>query len=449
MKSILIKNGYLITMDADGHRLYGDILIEGKYIKKIAPEIEIETDKVIDATDKLILPGFVQSHVHLCQSLLRGQADDQPLMDWLDTITSLEFRHTPETLYASARIGIAEMIKSGTTSIIDMGTLHHQDSIFQAIEESGIRAQAGKAMMDLTENLPPLLRESTEDSLKNSIDYMHKWHGKADGRIRYGFAPRWQLWNTTELLQTIKQEADNNPGVGIHGHAGEIEYEVEAMIKQTGMRNFTYLEDIGVVGPNVQMAHCIWLDDDEYRVMAETGTHALHCPCCNTKLGSGIAKVPEMLEMGINVALGSDGAPSNNNLDMFIEMRLASVIHKYRLGAEAMPAEDVLHMATMGGAKAIGMADQIGSLEEGKIADIIILDDGGLCAAPIRSFEDDDIVKRLVSAYQSASVQTSIIDGQVVMEDRQLLTIDETEIIQDGKKALADLWERKLADETI
>jgi len=447
MTSILIKNGYLITMDQKGTRQYGDIYIEDRKINKIAPKINMEADKVIDATDKLVLPGFVQSHIHLCQSLLRGQADDQPLMDWLDTITSLEFRHTPETLYASARIGIAEMIRSGTTSVIDMGTLHHQDSVFKAIEESGIRAQAGKAMMDLTENLPPLLRESTEDSLKNSIDLMHRWHGKANGRIRYGFAPRWQLWNTSELLQTIKQEADNNPGVGIHGHAGEIEYEVEAMIKQTGMRNLTYLESIGVVGSNVQMAHCIWLDEEEYRVMAETGTHAMHCPCCNTKLGSGIAKVPEMLAKGINVALGSDGAPSNNNLDMFIEMRLASLIHKYRLGAEAMPAEDVLKMATIGGAKAIGMVDQIGSLEEGKFADIIILDNGGLYAAPLRSFEEDDVVKRVVSSYQSANVQTSIIDGQVVMENRQLLTMDETEIIEDGKKALVDLWARKLADE--
>ena len=154
-----------------------------------------------------------------------------------------------------------------------------------------------------------------------------------------------------------------------------------------------------------------------------------------------------MLEKGINVALGSDGAPSNNNLDMFVEMRLASLIHKYRLGAEALPAEDVLKMATIGGAKAIGMLDQIGSLEEGKIADIIILDNGGLYAAPLRSFEEDNVVKRLVSSYQSASVQTSIIDGQVVMEDRQLLTMDEAEILEDGKKALADLWARKLADE--
>ena len=447
MPSILIKNGYLITMDPTQGNFYGDLLVKDKKITKIAPSITEGADNEIDAAGMIVMPGFVQSHIHLCQSLLRGQADDQPLMDWLDTITSLEFRHTPETLYASARIGLAEMIKSGTTAIIDMGTLHHQDSVFEAIIESGMRAQAGKAMMDLTENLPPLLQESTADSLNESIDLMHRWHGKEDGRIRYGFAPRWQLWNTTELLQEIKQEADNNPGVGIHGHAGEIEYEVEAMIAQTGMRNLVYLESIGVVGPNVQMAHCIWLNDDEHRVMAETGTHALHCPCCNTKLGSGIAKVPEMLEKGINVALGSDGAPSNNNLDMFIEMRLASMIHKYRLGAEKMPAEDVLRMATMGGAKALGLGDQIGSLEEGKIADLIILDDGGLYSAPIRGFEEDHIIKRLVSSYQSASVQTSIIDGQLVMENRKLLTMDEREILQDGKNALADLWERKISDE--
>jgi 5-methylthioadenosine/S-adenosylhomocysteine deaminase len=447
MSSILIKNGYLVTMDPNGSRFYGDLLIEGNQIKRIALELEVEAGKVIDAAGMLVLPGFVQSHIHLCQSLLRGQADDCLLMDWLDTITSLEFRHTPITLYASARIGIAEMIKAGATSVIDMGTLHHQDSVFQAIEESGMRAQAGKAMMDLTENLPPLLQESTEDSIKESIDLMHRWHGSANGRIRYGFAPRWQLWNTTELLQEIKQEADNHPGVGIHGHAGEIEYEVEAMIAQTGMRNLVYLESIGVVGPNVQMAHSIWLDDDEYRIMAETGTHAMHCPCCNTKLRSGVAKVPEMLEMGINVALGSDGAPSNNNLDMFIEMRLASLIHKLRLGPEAMPAYDVLKMATNGGAAAIGMPDQIGSLEEGKLADVIILDDGGLSAAPIRNFEEDDVVMRLVSSYQSASVQTSIIDGKLVMENRQLLTMDENQILEDGRKALADLWARVRADE--
>lgn len=445
MSNILIKNGYILALDQDSKQFYSDVYIEDHRIKQIAPEINIKADKVIDAREKVVMPGFIQAHIHLCQSLLRGQADDVPLMEWLDKITSLEFRHTPETLYASARIGIAEMIKSGTTTVIDMGTLHHQDSIFRAIEESGIRAQAGKAMMDLTENLPPLLRETTNNSINESVDLMHRWHGKADGRIRYGFAPRWQLWNTSGLLQEIKQEADNNPGVGIHGHAGEIEYEIRAMIEQTGMRNFVYLEKIGVVGPNVQMAHCIWLDEQEYQIMADSGTHGMHCPCCNTKLGSGIAKVPEMLKRGINVALGSDGAPSNNNLDMFVEMRQASLIHKLRLGADAMPAHDIIRMATTRGAKAIGLADQIGSIEEGKLADIIILDDGGLHAAPVRSYEEEDIIKRLVSSYQSSSVQTSIINGCLVMENRQLLTMNEDEIIQDGKEALVNLWERKRA----
>jgi 5-methylthioadenosine/S-adenosylhomocysteine deaminase len=435
MPKILIKNGYIIALNEKGSRFYGDILIRDDRIEQIAPQIDVPADKVIDASDRVVLPGLVQAHLHLCQSLLRGQADDVGLLDWLNRITGLEALHTAETLYASARLGLAEMIKSGTTSVIDMGTLHNQDSIFHAIEESGMRAQAGKAMMDLTENLPPALQESTEASLKNSMELLHRWHGKANGRIRYGFAPRWQLWNTEELLVTIKKEADSHPGVGIHGHAAEIKEEVGLMLEQRGMRNLQYLEKIGVVGPNVQMAHCIWLDDEEIRIMAETGTHALHCPCCNTKLSSGIARVPEMLARGVNVALGSDGAPSNNNLDLFVEMRVASIIHKYRLGPEHFPAEDVLRMATNGGAAALGLADQIGSLEEGKKADLIILDDGGLHAAPLADFEEDDPVKRLVSAYQSESVQSTIIDGQLVMENRELLTMDEAEIMEDARKA--------------
>jgi 5-methylthioadenosine/S-adenosylhomocysteine deaminase len=435
MSTLLIKQGYIITLDGAGRRFYGDILLKNDRIKQIAPQIDAQADRVIDAAGMLVLPGFVQAHLHLCQTLLRGQADDMGLLDWLNTITGLEALHTPETLYASARLGLAEMIKSGTTAVIDMGTLHHQDSVFRAIEESGMRAQAGKAMMDLTENLPPALRETTEQSLSESMDLLHRWHGKADGRIRYGFAPRWQLWNTEGLLKEIKQEADRTPGVGIHGHAAEIKEEVDLMLEQRGLRNLNYLAKIGVVGPNVQMAHCIWLDDSEMQVMADTGTSALHCPCCNTKLGSGIAKVPEMLARGINVALGSDGAPSNNNLDLFVEMRMASVIHKYRLGPAHFPAEDTLRMATNGGARAMMLADETGSIEEGKKADLIALDDGGLHAAPLADYEDDDPVKRIVSAFQSDSVRHSVIDGRLVMEDRELLTMDEAEIMEEARKA--------------
>ena len=438
MSRILIKNGHLITLDSQQTQLAADLLIDQDRIAKIGPHIDEPADQVIDASGGLVLPGFVQSHIHLCQSLFRGQADDQPLLDWLNTVTGLESLHTPESLYASARLGIAEIIKSGTTSIIDMGTVHHQDSVFTAMDESGIRGQSGKAMMDLTENLPPALQESTDDSINESVDLMHRWNGHADGRIRYGFAPRWQLWCTEGLLKEIKQESDRN-NAGIHGHAGEIEYEVGAMLEQRGFRNLKYLEHIGVVGPNVQMAHCIWLDDDELTVLQETGTHVMHCPCCNLKLSSGIARIPEMLARGISVAIGSDGAPSNNNLDMFIEMRVASLIHKYRLGAEALPAEAVLQMATNGGAAALGLADQIGSLEVGKKADIIVLDDGGIAAAPIVDFEVDDPVKRIVSSFQSSSVRSSIIEGRLVMKDRQLLSMNEEEVVAEARSALASI----------
>jgi 5-methylthioadenosine/S-adenosylhomocysteine deaminase len=431
MSNILVKNGYLITMDDAERQFLADILISGKKIKKIGSNLQEPFDKVIDASGMLVLPGFVQAHIHLCQSLFRCQADDQRLLEWLDTITTLESKHTPETLYAAARLGIAEMIKSGATAVIDMGTLHHQESIFQAIEESGIRAQAGKAMMDLTENLPPALQETTEESVNESMDLLHRWHGKADGRIRYGFAPRWQLWNTEGLLIEIKQEADRH-GAAIHGHAGEIREEVPQMLRERGLRNLKYLESIGVVGANVQMAHCIWLDEEELCVLEQTGTHVLHCPCCNMKLGSGIAQIPEMLARGINVALGSDGSPSNNNLNMFNEMRFASLAQKYRLGAEAMPALDVLRMATKGGSHALGQGDNLGSLEEGKTADLIILDNGGLHAAPLPDFELEDPVRRIVSAYQSASVRTSIIDGRIIMENGELLTMNEEDVLAEA-----------------
>jgi 5-methylthioadenosine/S-adenosylhomocysteine deaminase len=435
MTSILIKGGYIITMNDQDQRTDADLLIEGNAIKQIAPRIDAAADTIIDASGMLVLPGFVQSHIHLCQSLFRGQADDQDLLKWLMTITTLESHHTPETLYASARLGLAEMIKSGATGVIDMGTLHYQDSVFQAIEESGIRAQAGKAMMDLTENLPPALQETTEASVRESMDLLQRWHGKANGRIHYGFAPRWQLWNTEGLLKEIKQEADRH-GAGVHGHAGEIHSEVPQMLRERGRRNLKYLEHIGVVGPNVQMAHCIWLDDSELRVLEETGMHVLHCPCCNLKLGSGIAQVPEMLARGINVALGSDGTPSNNNYDMFIEMRVSSLIHKYRLGAEAMPAASVLRMATRNGAKALDLGgSSFGSLEMGKKADLIILDNGGLHGAPLPQYDRDDPVQRIVSAYQSSSVRTSIIDGNLVMQDGKLLTMDENEILAQASTA--------------
>lgn len=433
--SLLIKNGYVVTMDPARRQGAMDVLIEDDRIARMAPGIDHVTNCVIDASGQLVLPGFVQGHLHLCQSLFRGLADDEPLAQWLDTITELESRHTADTLYTSAQLGLAETLKAGTTSIIDMGTLHYQDSIFQAMMESGIRGQSGKAMMDLTENLPPTLRETTEDSLRQSLDLLHRWHGADSGRIRYGFAPRWQIWNTDRLMQEVMQEAERT-GTFVHGHGTEAKEEVQFILNGRGRRPMIDLAEVGMLGPNVQMAHCIWLDEEEMRVLKDTRTHVLHCPCSNLKTGSGFAPIPEMLAKGISVALGSDGAPSNNNLDLFIEMRVASLIQKGRLGSEAMTAEQVLTLATNGGAAALGLAQEIGSLEPGKKADIIILDDGGLAAAPIIDFETNDPVKRIVTSFQSASVQTVIVNGRLIVKDRSLLSMNETEILQNARQAL-------------
>lgn len=437
MRKILLKNGIIITLNKRNDILKGDLLLEGERIKKVGGEIKEKADRIIKAEGKIIMPGFVQSHVHLCQSLFRGQADDMPLLNWLDRITELESRHTAETLYISSKLGIAEMIKAGTTSIIDMGTLHNQESIFQAMKETGIRGQSGKAMMDLEESVPEFLRETTEESIKKSLDLADKWSGAAEGRITYGFAPRWQLWVTNELLQDIKKEADRK-GLAIHGHAGEIKDEVPLMIKERGTRNLIFLEKLGVVGPNVQMAHCIWLDERELKVLEETGTHVLHCPCCNLKLGSGIAPIPEMLSRGINVALGSDGAPSNNNLDPFMEMRVASLIQQYRKGPGNLKAEEVLRMATLGGAKALGLEEKIGTLEPQKLADIIILNPQSLNVAPLSSLAE--IIPRIISAFQSFCVETSIINGEVVMENRILKDLNESDLLNQSQKAISEVF---------
>jgi 5-methylthioadenosine/S-adenosylhomocysteine deaminase len=446
MNKILIKRGFLITLDSNNNKYEGDILIENGRISDIAPRIDVEADKIINADGKLVLPGFIHGHLHLCQTLFKrifGQSnDDTSLMDALDKITYYESKHTPETLYASARLGLVELIKSGTTGIIDMGTLHYQDSVFQAIEESGIRAQAGKAMMDRKENLPPYLQENTQDSMRESVDLLQRWHGKGNGRIRYGFCPRWQLWNTEGLLIEVKQEADRH-GAGIHGHAGEGRDEANLMLKQTGKRNLTFLSDIGVIGPNVQMAHCIWLDEQEMQVLKDTGTHPIHCPSSNS-WGSGIARVPEMLDRGISVALGSDGAVTGN-LNMFVEMRTAFYIHQNRLidqvsGAWLAP-EKILNMATKGGASALGETENLGSLEKGKKADMIILDDGDCCAGPWLSYEKDDPISRIVCWYQSQSVQTVIADGQIIMEDRVILTMNEEDVKREARNAINEIME--------
>jgi Cytosine deaminase and related metal-dependent hydrolases len=418
----------------------GDILINSDRIDKIAPVINDPTaEKVIDASEKTVIPGFIQTHIHLCQTLFRGKADDLELMDWLrERIWPLEAAHDRDSIYVSALLGIGELIAGGSTTIVDMETVHHTNEAFEAIAKSGIRALSGKVMMDKGEDVPAGLQEKTDDSVQESVDLLEKWNGHDNGRIQYAFAPRFVISCTEKLLIQVRDLADHY-GVFVHTHASENQGEIAIVERDTGMRNIVYLDHIGLAGKRLILAHCIWLTEEEKEIIRKRGVHVSHCPGSNLKLASGIAAVPQMTGMGINMGLGADGAPCNNNLDMFNEMRLAALIHKPANGPTAMNARQIFRMATIEGARAVGMEEEIGSLEPGKKADLAILDLNHFHCRP--SFGTDPVSQIVYSAI-STDVETTIINGKIVMENRQMKTIDKELVLKESEQAISRLMKR-------
>jgi 5-methylthioadenosine/S-adenosylhomocysteine deaminase len=435
--SILIKNGTIVTMDAKDSIVRGDLLIRDGRITSVGEQDTSKSDEVIDASGCAVLPGFVQTHIHLCQTLFRGAADDLSLIDWLKKrIWPMEAAHTRESIRASAQLGIAELIKSGTTCALTMETVRHTEEVLRVVEETGFRATVGKCMMDKGDDLPAELYEETRASVDQSLALIEKWHGKADGRIRCCFAPRFAVSCTNELLSEVAKLACEH-SVMIHTHASENRSECEIVERETGMRNIDYLNSLGIVGSHVVLAHCIHLDNTEMETLAATSTNVAHCPSSNLKLGSGIARVTEMLARGISVSLGADGAPCNNRLDMFTEMRSAALLQKALHGPEVLPADKALRMATIEGARALGIADEIGSLEAGKRADVIVVDLDQLHSAP-----KTDVISSIVYSAQAADVRTTIIDGCIVMRDRELMTMSEADVIAEANREAMALSER-------
>lgn len=416
--------------------LHGDIYIENDSICDIGENLTYSANKVINANHKTVIPGFVQTHIHLCQTLFRGQADDLELMDWLrKKIWPLEAAHDDESSYYSAMLGLGELIASGTTALVDMETVNHTDSAFEALAESGIRALAGKCMMDFGDDLPEGLRETTEHSIQESIDLLEKWHGHDNGRIQYAFCPRFVVSSTEELLTNVRDMASVYK-VRVHTHASENRGEIAEVEQQRGMRNVVYLDHIGLANENLILAHCVWLDEEEKRIIKDRGVKVAHCPGSNLKLASGVAEIPDILDRDAFVSLGADGAPCNNNLDMFNEMRLAAIIQKPDHGPTAMDARTVFRMATIGGAKAVGLEDQIGSIEVGKKADLSILDLNDFHIYP--SF-DVDPISRIVYSATRADVESTIINGKIVMENRKMKTIDKEIVLRETNKSIKRL----------
>ncbi|MGH9845234.1 MAG: 5'-deoxyadenosine deaminase [Blastocatellia bacterium] len=425
---LVIKDATVVTIDGENRIVEGSVVIEQGRIVEILPSSSSASgsdfDEVIDGRGRVLLPGFVQTHIHLCQTLFRGAADDLALIDWLkQRVWPMEAAHTPESLYASARLGIAELIRGGTTCALTMETVHHTGAVFQAVEESGFRATVGKCMMDDGDDVPEALSEKTEDSIRESLDLLARWHGRAEGRIRYCFAPRFAVSCTRELLERVAALAREH-GVMVHTHASENCDEIAMVERATGKRNIEYLRDVGLAAPHVVLAHCIHLDENEMEILRETGTHVAHCPSSNLKLASGFARISEMLGRGISVSLGADGAPCNNRLDMFTEMRTAALLQKALHGPQALPALTALRMATINGARAMGLGREIGSIEIGKRADLQLVNFDRLHTTP-----HPDPVSALVYAAEAGDVETVMIDGQIVMREGQLLTINEQEVI--------------------
>ncbi|HSD46995.1 MAG TPA: 5'-deoxyadenosine deaminase [Pyrinomonadaceae bacterium] len=426
MSSILIKNGTLVTMDSANRIVRGDLLINHGRIAAIGATDQ-SADVVIDASECAVIPGFVQTHIHLCQTLFRGAADDLALIDWLkQRVWPMEAAHSAASLRASARLGVAELIKGGTTCALTMETVNHTNEVFAVVDETGFRATVGKCMMDKGAEVPQELQEQTAQSIEESLALLDQWHGKADGRIRYCFAPRFAISCTRELLEKVA-ELSRARGVMIHTHASENRTECTMVEEETGLRNINYLDSLGVSGEHVALAHCVHLSNDEIRVLKRTGTHVVHCPSSNLKLGSGIAPVTKLLEEGVSVSLGADGAPCNNRLDMFTEMRTAALLQKALHGPEVLAANRVLRMATIDGACALGLEAEVGSLEVGKRADVAVVRLGQLHTSPA-----SEAVSSLVYAATASDVKDVIIDGREVMRDRKLLTLDEAEVIAEA-----------------
>ncbi|PYS92936.1 MAG: N-ethylammeline chlorohydrolase [Acidobacteria bacterium] len=434
--SVLIKGGTIITVSDTDAIIAGDLLVRDGRIVAIGA-VDQAADETIDARGCAVLPGFIQTHIHLCQTLFRGAADDLPLIDWLkQRVWPLEAAHTPESIRASARLGIAELIKGGTTCALTMETVNHTGEVFHAVEESGFRATVGKCMMDAGEDVPVALHEETETSINASLALLEEWHRRADGRIRYCFAPRFAISCTRTLLERVAQLARER-GVLVHTHASENRTEIELVEQITGQRNIAYLNTVGLAAPHVALAHCVHLNDEELGILARTGTHVLHCPSSNLKLGSGIAPVAEMLERGISVSLGADGAPCNNRLDMFTEVRTAALLQKAQRGADALPARRMLRLATIAGARALGLQAEIGSLEVGKRADIMILNLERLHLMP-----RPDVISSIVYAAEASDVRDVLINGRVVLRDGELISMSEREVMSAARTQAELLFQR-------
>ncbi|ATZ60670.1 MAG: amidohydrolase family protein [Methanosarcinales archaeon Met12] len=420
MTDILIKNGLVMTPKGF---VKEPISIENGVIANIGKSGV--ADQVIDASGGIVMPGLVNTHTHLGMTLFRGYADDLPLKQWLtEHIWPIEAKLTDADVHIGTLLGCLEMIRSGTTTFADMYI--KMDGTAMAVEESGLRGVLSYGMIELGDE------EKGERELEIGRKFIKKWNGAADGRIVARYGPHAPNTCSPDFLTRVRERAYKD-GVCIHIHLAETKMETDEMMAKYGMCSVRLLDNIGFLGPDVLAAHCVWLSDDDIKILKKSDVKIAHNPTSNMKLASGIAPIPECINNGIVVGIGTDGCASNNTLDMFHEMKMAALLHKvHKLDPTVIPAQEVLKMATINGAHALGIDG--GTIAKGKKADIIIVDIHKPHLTPKHS-----LTSHLVYCAKGSDVGTTIVDGKVLMENYVVKALDEEDIMEKAEKAAENL----------
>ena len=428
--TILIKNAFILSPNKN-FKGKKSLLIKDDIIADVSDKIdESNVDKIIDATGKILLPGLINTHTHLSMTLFRGLADDLSLDSWLnDHIWPMEANLNGNYCYIGALLGAVELIKSGTTTFSDM--YFYMEYVARAVDEAGIRAVLSYGMIDFGD------AEKRENEIKENLELFNSCNGMADGRIKVFFGPHSPYTASEELLVKVRELADEY-NMGIHIHVSETQKEINDVSEEKGLRPFEYLDKIGFLGPDVVAAHSVWLSDNEIEIIKKNNVKISHNPCSNMKLASGVAPVSKLIENDICVSIGTDGASSNNNLDLIEELKTASLLQKVStLDPKVLTSDEAIAMGTIKGAEALGLDSEIGSIEVGKKADIILIDTNSANMVP----DSSTLSSNVIYSANGSNVDTTICNGKILMENKKLTVLDEQEIYEKARKAIKELKE--------
>jgi len=448
---MIFDNVTVITMDARRQILtQGAVVVKANRIAAVGKSGEILSrfpdQAVIPCNGNVLMPGLIDAHVHTAQAMIRGCADDLGLIDWLGKrVWVLQGDYTEEDGRASAALCALEMIQSGTTAFLEcmLAERYGFDGVAEVVLQSGMRAAIAKIVMDLPSYakiegfMHPGMVEDGRTSVDNTLAAHKKWNGAGEGRIQVWFGPRTPGGATLALYDEIGALAEER-GMGITIHLSEVREDLE-YAKSQGFRSPAELALAHhLLGPRTVLAHCVWTDEADWKIFAQTGTTVAHNPASNSKCASGIAPVHRMLQAGVNVALGCDGGPSNNTYDLIRDLRLASYLANLRENdPTVVPAETVLEMATLNGAKALGLDQEIGSIDPGKRADFILIDMDKPHLTPCW-----DPVSTVAYCAYGSDVDTVVIDGRIVMQGRKVLTLDEEVVVDEARRRAPEVARR-------